>query len=207
MSEESLGSKSRQALVHIRSLVMKLGRFPSVRELMESMEYKSPRSATLLLLELERNGFLEKRDDGTYTLIKDLEVNNNTRTVSIPLVGNVACGARLLAAENIEAMIPVSVSLAKPGSVYFLLKAKGDSMNEAGITDGDLVLIKQQSTAENGQQVVALIDDEATVKEFQRVGNVIKLVPRSSNPKHQPIIMTSDFRIQGIVVEAIPDNS
>lgn len=207
MSEESLGSKSRQALVHIRSLVMKLGRFPSVRELMESMEYKSPRSATLLLLELERNGFLEKRDDGTYTLIKDLEANNNTRTVSIPLIGNVACGAPLLVAENIEAMIPVSVNLAKPGSVYFLLKAKGDSMNEAGITDGDLVLIKQQSTAENGQQVVALIDDEATVKEFQRVGNVIKLVPRSSNPKHQPIIMTSDFRIQGIVVEAIPDNS
>lgn len=207
MSEQNLSTKSRQALVHIRTLLMQLGRFPSVRELMDSMDYKSPRSATLLLLELEQNGFLEKRHDGSYKLLKDLEADINSRTVNVPLVGSVACGAPLLAAENIEAMIPVSINLAKPGSTYFLLKAKGDSMDQAGIAEGDLILIKQQPAAENGQRVVALIDDEATVKEFHRVGNVIKLIPKSSNPKHQPIIMTGDFRIQGIVIEAIPINT
>lgn len=138
-----------------------------------------------------------KKADRSYILIKDLIEGESARTVAVPLVGTVTCGTPILAQENIEAMIPVSTRLAKPGSKYFLLRAKGDSMNEAGINDGDLILIKQQPTAINGQYVVALIDDEATVKEYQHRGEYVTLLPRSSSKMHQPIILMQDFQIQG----------
>jgi len=203
MGEESLSIKAREALKHIRSLAMQYGRVPSVRDLMAKMEYKSPRSAMLLMNELEENGFLEKKADGSYKMIKDLSTSDMARTISVPLVGSVACGGPLLAEENIEAYIPVSTSLVKPGSKYFLLRAVGDSMDKAGINSGDLVLVKQQNAAENGQNVVALIDDDATLKEYQHKGNVVALIPRSSNPKHKPIILEREFQIQGIIITSI----
>ncbi len=184
---------------------MHQGRVPSVRELMVAMGYKSPRSAALIMNELGEKGFLKKRPDGNLQFIEDAEVNpHRARTVNVPLVGTVACGSPLLAQENVEAMIPVSTNLAHPGSRYFLLKAKGDSMDQEGINDGDLVLVQQQSVAEDGDIVVALIDDEATVKEFKRTRNAVILKPKSSNKKHQPIILTSNFQIQGVVVSTIP---
>jgi len=204
MSEENLSSKAKEALRHIRNWLMLYSRLPSVRDLMKAMEYKSPRSAVLLLEELEQNGFLEKKADGGYRLIKDFDSSNSTRTISIPLVGTVTCGIPILAEENIEATIPVSTDFIKTGSKYFLLKAKGDSMDMAGINDGDMILVRQQPTADNGDKVVALIDDEATVKEFHRSGNIISLLPRSNNPKHKQIIVTGNFQIQGVVVETIP---
>ena len=127
-----------------------------------------------------------------------------TKTVYIPLLGSIACGAPILAIENIETEIAVSVDLLKGSNPHFLLRAKGNSMNEVGIRDGDLVLIKQQSTAENGEFVVALIDDDATIKEFHKNSDAIVLKPRSTEQIHQPIILTRDFRIQGIVVATIP---
>lgn len=204
MGEENLNIKAREALRHIRNWLMQYGKVPSVRDLMIVMNYKSPRSTMLLLQDLEENGFLERRGDGSFRLIKDLETGIIARTVAIPLVGSVPCGSPLLAEENIEAMIQVSTSLAKPGSKYFLLRAAGDSMDKAGINDGDLILIKQQPVADNGQRIVALIDDEATVKEYQRNGDIVALMPRSNNPAHKPIILTQDFQIQGIVINTIP---
>jgi repressor LexA len=206
MGEENLNSKAREALLHIRNWIMQYGAFPSVRDLMNEMDYKSPRSAMLLISNLEENGFLQRKEDGSFKLIKDLKNGVIARTVAIPLVGSVPCGSPLLAEENIEAMIQVSISLARPGSKYFLLRAEGDSMDKAGINSGDLLLIKQQPAADNGQKIVALIDDEATVKEYRRNGNIVTLMPRSHNPVHQPIILTRDFQIQGIVVNTIPFN-
>jgi len=203
MSEEQLSGKAKEALKHIRNWLMKHSLMPSVRELMQVMEYKSPRSAMLLMTELEENGFLERKADGSYKMIKDLSTNETVRTVAVPLVGSISCGGALLAKENVEAYIPVSTSLVKPGNKYFLLRAVGDSMNEAGIEPGDLVLVRRQNTAENGQKVVALIDDDATLKEFQHKGNVVMLVPRSSNQKHKPIILERDFQIQGVIVTSI----
>lgn len=204
MSEEAISIKAREALRHIRNFVMRSGKVPSTRELMSAMEYRSPRSAMLLMEELADSGFLEKKADGSFRLVKDLQDSSVARTVSVPLVGTVTCGAPLLAEENTEAMIPVSISLARPGYKYFLLRAKGDSMNKAGINEGDLVLVKQQHSAENGQRVVALIDDEATVKEFHHSGEFVTLLPRSTNKAHQPIILTQEFQIQGVVVASIP---
>ncbi len=205
MSEGDLGSKAKEALKHIRNWLVRYGKVPSVRDLMTAMDYKSPRSAMLLMEELEANGFLERKPEGSFRMIKDLGTDSMTRTVSVPLVGNVTCGLPMLANENIEAMIPVSTSLVKGDSKYFLLRAIGDSMNNAGINPGDLMLVRQQFFAENGQKVVALIDDETTVKEFQYTSEVVTLLPRSTNKKHKPIILEREFQIQGIVITTIPN--
>ncbi len=102
-------------------------------------------------------------------------------------------------------MITVSQRLAKPGAHYFLLRATGDSMNQAGIEDGDILLVRQQLVAEDGQRVVALIGDEATVKELEKKRGKIVLRPRSANPKHKPMIMHEDFMIQGVVIDVLPN--
>lgn len=125
-------------------------------------------------------------------------------TVNIPLLGSVACGTPLLAEQNIDSYISISKELVRSNNNYFILKANGDSMNEAGINDGDLVLVKQQLFANENDLIVALIDDEATIKEFHKKQDMVILKPRSNNKKHQPIILTNDFRVQGIVEAIIP---
>lgn len=201
-----LRQKEADAVRYVRNHLMHKGKTPSVRELMTALGYKSPRSAALIIEELIQKGILRKRSNGDLQLIKDIDADSvHARTVDIPLVGTVTCGVPILAQENIEGFIPVSVSLAKPGFKYFLLRAKGDSMNKAGINDGDLILVRRQSAAQNGDIVVALIDDEATVKEFQHSKNCVVLMPKSSNKNHKPIILTENFQVQGVAVKTIPN--
>lgn len=184
---------------------MHYGRSPSVREIRDILGYKSPRSAALVLESLIERRIIKRTQDGTLRLLKDPEESRtHGRTVNLPLVGMVPCGSPLLAEENTEAMIPVSKAFIRQGRTYFLLRATGDSMNEARINDGDLLLVRQQPIAENGDKVIALIDDEATVKEFHRGKGVIILKPRSRNKEHQPIILREDFQIQGVVIAVIP---
>lgn len=205
--QSRVSNKELEAIQVMRNYIMKHGRMPSVRELMTGLKYKSPRSAALLMDDLLEKGILNKKDDGSFQLL-EFEVKSNigdrAQTVKIPLLGTVTCGIPIFAQENIEAEIPVSVKLVKPNNKYFLLRASGDSMNKSDINDGDLVLIKQQDTAENGDNVVALIDDEATIKEYRSNGQTIVLKPNSTNGDHQPIILTRDFKVQGIVVAVIP---
>lgn len=198
-----LSEKDRRAYSLIRNRLLHTGKKPTLEEINEVTGGKSPRSASLVIDRLIRLGFLKKY--GTNLKLTEKRINTPTvSTVDIPLVGNVACGLPMLAQENIEAYYPVSTSLARPGATYFLLKARGDSMNMAGINDGDLILVKQQSTASNGEQVIALVNDEATVKEFQYRGNYVTLLPKSNNPVHKPIILSDEFAIQGIVMAIIP---
>ena len=205
--QNSISNKELTALRVMRDFLMKNGRMPSVRELMKEMEYKSPRSAAVILQQLIDKEILNKKEDGSIQFIQyefDAEETTSEQTVKIPLLGTIACGLPILAEENIEAMIAVSTKIAKPTNKYFLLRAKGDSMNEKGINDGDLVLVKQQNTADNGDIVVALIDDEATIKELRLNDDNVLLLPRSSNKTHTPIILSRDFIVQGIVVSTIP---
>lgn len=125
------------------------------------------------------------------------------KMISIPVLGNVACGFPLFAEENVETEISVSTRLIRKDKKYFILRASGDSMNKANIDDGDLVLIRKEQTAEDGDRVVALIDDEATIKEFKNNIDHIVLLPKSITKEHQPIILTRDFKIQGIVESVI----
>lgn len=200
-----LSPREQEALKLIRASFLRIGRGPSVRELTSEMGFGSTRTAVLLLNRLIEHGVLERKENGALRIKKDLpEHNSNARTVEVPLVGTVACGAPIFAEENIEAYIPVSVSLARPGSRYFLLRASGNSMNEAGIDDGDLVLVRQQPTAGNGDRVVALIDDEATVKELEITSDAVILKPRSTDKRHQPIVLERDFEVQGVVVATLP---
>ena len=172
---------------------------------MAAMGYKSPRSAQDILEQLRERRVIRKLQSGDYQLMVDPYLGTaRAQTVDVPLVGSAACGGPILAEENIEGYIPVSIALAKPGSKHYLLHARGDSMDKAGIKDGDIVLVRQQSTANDGERVVALIDDEATIKQYRRSNGVVVLMPRSSSRKHKPIILTGDFQVQGIVVTVIP---
>lgn len=205
--DNQISNKELAAIRVMRNFLMKNGRMPSVRELMKEMEYKSPRSASMLIQNLLDKKILNKRGDGSIQLIQYEPVIDESlreQTMKVPLLGTIACGTPILAEENIEAEFSVSVKLAKPPGRYFLLKAKGDSMDRKGINDGDLVLIRQQDFADNGDIVVALIDDEATIKEIKiNIDNVL-LLPCSSNKEHKPIILSRDFFVQGIVVSTIP---
>jgi repressor LexA len=204
MPNQQLTSREIEAFKFIRKSVMHGAGSPSIRDLQNALGYKSPRSAALIVETLIVSGWMERRSDGGLRVLKDLEEeSNHARTVEVPLVGTAACGTPLLAEENIEALIPVSINLARPGHRYFFLRAKGNSMDQADINDGDLVLVQQQQTAENGNIVVALIDDEATIKEFKRTPAAVVLMPRSSSEEHLPIILTNEFQVQGVVVTAI----
>jgi len=205
MQKILLSNKELEAIRHIRNSIINNGKFPSVRELMVDLGYRSPRSAAVIIEQLLKKRIIRKKADGNLQLIKDFEIDQSrAQTVDVPLIGTVACGLPILAEENIEAMIPVTVKLAKPPDKYFILRAKGDSMNEKGINDGDMILIKQQNSAEDTDLVVALIDDEATIKELKINSENILLIPRSTNKKHQPIVLTRDFMVQGIVICTIP---
>jgi repressor LexA len=197
----------RKALTFIRNKIVHTGSAPSIRELAAGLGFSSARSAVVIIERLIVGGYLKRREsDKALQLLKMPDVSDRDResTIEVPLVGSAACGAPLLAIENIEAMVPVSTHLARPGQRYFLLRASGDSMDKAGIADGALVLVRQQGTAEDGQVVVALIDGEATIKEIRRSRDAVVLMPRSSNKKHKPIILRRDFRVQGIVVATLP---
>lgn len=205
MKAQPISNKELEALKAIRNCLMHKGRIPSIRELMTSLGYRSPRSASVIYENLIKKGIFKRKKDGRLQLVNEI-VDDSVRaqTVNVPLVGSISCGVPVLAEKNVEAMISVSTKLAKPPAKYFLLRAKGDSMDQKGINDGDLLLIRQQATAENDDIVVALIDGEATVKEFHPAGEMVILKPRSKNKDHQPIVLTKDFQIQGVVVTAIP---
>jgi len=199
-------TKELRAIKIIRNSLYDIGKLPSTRDLMRELGYKSPRSATVILSNLKEKGVLLKKENGSYQLMDNSLLNDlgtREQTINIPLLGNVACGLPIFAEENIDAQVPVSVKILRKGYKYFLLRAKGDSMDASGINDGDLVLIRQQQHAENGDRVVALIDDEATIKEYHHKGKLVVLKPKSHSTKYQPIILSDDFRIQGIVEAVI----
>lgn len=197
----------RKALTLIRNRIMHLGGAPSVRELAAELGFSSPRSAAVVIDRLIELGYLKRREeDRSLQLLRmPAEARDRESTVEVPLVGSAPCGAPLLAHENIEAMISVSATLARPRQKYFLLRAIGDSMTEVGIDDGSLVLVRQQPTAESGDVVVALVDDEATIKELRRSADAVVLVPRTKNRRHKPIVLRRDFQVQGVVVATLPD--
>lgn len=206
MSPIDLSVIELQALKVIRNHVAHSGTFPTVRYIMQQLNYKSPRSASLVLEQLSNMGYIKRNQQGSWILTEKVGIEQNrSETVKIPLIGEIACGLPMLAEQNIECYYDVSREIIKPNNTYFLLRAKGDSMDLEGIEQGYLLLVKSQNTAENGDIVVALLNDEATVKKFFRTDGSIVLQPRSTNKTHMPIILNSDFKIQGIIIKVIPN--
>lgn len=205
MKQKPLSPKEHEALRHIRNRLVHGGQPPSVRELQDQLGYQSPRSAALILMRLTALGFIRRRADGKLQLVRDLPAETDQgNTVLVPLVGSAPCGLPLLAEQNVEANIQVSTGLARPPHRYFLLRAIGDSMNLAGIASGNVVLVRQQATADPGDRIVALIDGEATIKRFRLAADAVVLEPVSDNADHEPIVVTSDFLVQGVVVSSFP---
>ncbi len=201
-----LTNKQIQFLLNLVAYIREESRAPTNREMQQITGLKSPRSVGQYLEVLEKAGYI-KRGNGA----RNIKILQNPptpqsdvgKTVQIPIAGYAPCGIPFLAEQNIENSVSVSVKLAKPPHRYFILKVKGDSMDKANINDGGMVLVRQQITANDGEIVVALIDDEATIKRLRYRNGYVSLEPVSSNPIHQPIILERDFRIQGVVVEAM----
>lgn len=184
-----LSEQQRKILEYIKSEVNTKGYPPSVREICGAVGLKSTSTVHGHLSKLEKNGLI--RRDPTKPRAIELLDNDDDHfgaTVHIPLIGNVTAGEPILAVENIEDYFPVPKDFVDE-SKHYMLKVKGDSMIDAGILDGDYVLVKQQNTANNGEIVVAMIEDEATVKRFYKESNHIRLQPE--NPHMDPIISQS----------------
>lgn len=199
-----LSEKEIIQLNYLRKLMFQKGEIPSVRKVAKYLGYKYPRSVSYLYEKLKKKGYLQMSNGKVKYLGDVVHHRTHTETVQVPLVGRVACGTPMLAQENIDTYYPVSTQLAKPPYKYFLLRASGDSMNRAGINDSDLVLVRQQVIANNGDSVIALIDNDSTIKEFYKTKDAIVLKPHSSNKSHKEIILTRDFQVQGVVVATIP---
>jgi repressor LexA len=205
MTTNHLSPKENKGLFFIRDMIRYRGRSPTLQSIADHLGFKSRRSSALLIEKLAAKGYIARTSAGNIRLLKEpTDPGHSERTIAIPLVGSAPCGIPMLAEENVEAMVNVSQRIARPGGSYFILRAIGTSMNKAGIDDGDLVIVRQQPVANDGDRIVAMIDDSATIKELRRQGDKIVLMPRSTDTHHQPIILERDFLIQGVVIEAIP---
>ena len=185
-----ISKKQEEILEYIKSELLSKGYPPAVREICEAVHLKSTSSVHSHLETLEKNGYI-RRDP---TKPRAIEIMDDTfnltrrEVVNVPVIGRVAAGAPILAEENIENYFPIPMEF-MPNEKTFLLSVKGESMINAGILDGDYVLIKQQSNAENGDMVVSLVEDGATVKRFFKEEGVYRLQPE--NDFMDPIIVES----------------
>jgi repressor LexA len=208
VSVKEMTQRQREVLGFMRGFTDKHGAPPTVREIAERFRF-TPRAAFDHLRALERKGMLQRRVTDkrvSRTLVlADRGGERPRREKDIPILGKIAAGAPIFAAEQREDLIPVRPEwLAAKGGEVFALRVSGDSMIEAHIAHGDLVLVRKQASAVTGDIVAALVDDEATVKRFAVEGGTIVLKPE--HPTMKPIVVDpqkAEFRILGKVVGLI----
>ncbi len=198
MAQGKISKKQQEILEYIKSQILQRGFPPAVREICEAVGLKSTSSVHSHLETLEKNGYI-RRDPTKPRAIEILDDDFNLvrrEMVSVPIIGRVAAGQPILAEENIVDYFPFPAER-MPNRQTFLLKVKGESMINAGILDGDYVLVEEAKTASNGSMVVALIDDGATVKRFYKEEGVFRLQPE--NDFMDPIIV-KEVSILGKVI-------
>lgn len=196
MSEATLNAQEQRVLEYIKKQIKETGYPPSVREICSALGFKSTSSAHQYIWRLAEKGYIDKGDLKT----RAIRVVGTESTISVPIVGKVAAGEPILATENIEDYMSIGESFFSKDSLKndnFILKVQGESMIEAGINDGDYIIVSKQDTARNGQIVVAMIDGEATVKTFYKEKDYIRLQP--ANSAMEPIIV-KDCQIIGKVI-------
>jgi repressor LexA len=204
MNDATLTARQRQVLDVIEANMRERGYPPSVREIGEAVGLTSPSTVHSHLASLERMGYLRRDPSKPRALEVRFDPNSGVamerRPVRhVPLVGDVAAGTDVLAQENVEELLPLPVDFTGEGEL-FMLRVRGDSMIDAGILDGDFVVARQQSTANNGEIVIAGIGaEEATVKTYSRKGSIVTLLP--ANPRLSPMVFpASEVEIFGRVV-------
>ncbi len=194
---KKITQKQLEILEFIKQEILDKGYPPAVREICEAVDLKSTSSVHAHLSTLEKNGYI-RRDPTKPRAIEICDDNFQmvrTEMVSLPVIGTVAAGQPILAEENIESYFPVPAEILPQGE-SFILKVKGDSMINAGIFSGDQIFVQACNTAKNGDTVVALVDDSATVKTFYKENGYIRLQPE--NDSMEPIIV-EDCQILGKV--------
>lgn len=201
MAKKQLTDRQRKVLEYIREYIIRRGSSPTVREIGQQMGISSTNGVRLHLTALIKKGYLKKQEFIARGLELAESVMSDVR--SVPVVGSVPAGNPIDAVENIEGHLALDASLLPRGNT-FSLRVVGDSMRNAGIHDGDYVIVEKQPVARANDIVVAIIGEEATVKRYMPDGNKIRLQPE--NDAFQPIIVdegSADFRIAGRVVGLI----
>ena len=187
MAYGKITDKQREILEYIKNEILNRGFPPAVREICEAVNLKSTSSVHAHLESLEKNGYI-RRDP---TKPRAIEM------VNVPVLGRVAAGEPLLAIENVESYFPIPAEF-MPNAQTFILNVVGESMINAGILDGDKVIVEQTADAQNGDIVVALVDDSATVKRFYKEKDCYRLQPE--NDYMDPIIVYDQLQILGKVI-------
>ncbi len=193
-----LSEQQKKILDFLKQEILNKGYPPSVREICEAVGLKSTSTVHGHLERLEKKGYI-RRDPTKPRAIEILDesfIGNRRELVNVPIIGKVTAGEPILAVENIEDYFPLPIEYVNNDTVY-MLRVQGDSMIEAGIYDHDQILVRKQHTAENGDIVVALIEDSVTVKRFFKESNYIRLQPE--NPTMAPIIL-QEVNILGKVI-------
>lgn len=198
MAYGKISNKQKEILEYIKQEILNKGYPPAVREICEAVGLKSTSSVHSHLETLEKNGYI-RRDPTKPRAIEIMDDSFNlTRreVVNVPIIGRVAAGEPLLAVENVENYFPIPAEFL-PNEETFMLNVKGESMINAGIYDGDQILVQKQSNARNGEMVVALVEDSATVKTFYKEDGYYRLQPE--NDTMDPIIVP-DCTVLGKVI-------
>ena len=199
MAYGKISKKQQEILDYIKSEILNRGFPPAVRDICEAVKLKSTSSVHSHLETLEKNGYI-RRDPSKPRAIEIIDDNFNLvrrEVVNVPILGSVAAGQPLLAVENVENYFPIPAEY-MPNAETFMLNVKGDSMIDAGILDGDQVIVEKRSTARNGEIVVALVDDSATVKTFYKEDGFYRLQPE--NIDMEPIIVNGEVQVLGKVI-------
>lgn len=196
---EQLKPKEQRVLDYINKTIDEQGYSPSVRDVCAALGFKSTSTVQMYIDRLVTKGYISK-SDGKSRTIRKAEDADGTHRYKVPLIGQVAAGFPILASQNFEGFLTYSTMRTYEESKLFALRVKGDSMIEVGIFSGDYVIIEQRNTAENGEIVVCLVDDEATVKRFYKENGVYRLQPENRNM--QPIIV-NEVSVLGKVVALI----
>ena len=199
MAYGKITDKQREILEYIKSEILNRGFPPAVREICEAVNLKSTSSVHAHLESLEKNGYI-RRDPTKPRAIEIVDDNFNLvrrEMVNVPVLGRVAAGEPLLAIENVESYFPIPAEF-MPNAQTFILNVVGESMINAGILDGDKVIVEQTADAQTGDIVVALVDDSATVKRFYKEKDYYRLQPE--NDYMDPIIVHDQLQILGKVI-------
>lgn len=183
---EQLKPKEQRVLDFINKTIDEQGYSPSVRDVCAALGFKSTSTVQMYIDRLVTKGYISK-SDGKSRTIRKAEDSDGLHKYKVPVIGQVAAGLPILATENLEGYLSYSSQKNYDEAKLFALKVKGDSMIDVGIFDGDYVIIEQRNYAENGEIVVCLVDDEATVKRFFKENGVYRLQPE--NKSMQPIIV------------------
>lgn len=206
MQYQPLTKRQQQIFDFVKSQIEETGMPPTRVEIAREIGFKSPNAAEEHLKALARKGYIEILS-GTSRGIKLLVVDDEPEEEGLPLIGQVAAGEPILAIENIENHYPVDGAMFSPEADY-LLRVNGNSMENIGILDGDLLAVHKTNMVRNGQVVVARVDDEVTVKRLEKKGNMLYLHPE--NDELEPIVVdpnTQFVEIEGLAVGIIRNNA